>query len=598
MSLPIDHARLPKPGDTLGEKYRLECILGSGGMGVVFGATHLITHKRVAIKWLAGELGGGSLSDTAQRFVREARLAGEFQHPNIVQVYDLGESDGSFYMVMEWLVGESLAARLERVGQLDFAEACAWLIPCMHAMQRAHDLGIVHRDIKPANIFLCDATADRPALAKVLDFGVSKRVTTGADLSTFVTRTGVLIGTPHYLAPEQLRSRPVDRRSDVYGFGVLLYQTLSGQLPFAADNFADLVVEISVGTPRPLRELVPDLPVGVEHAVARAMAREPNARYQSLHELIASLAAIDPLPLTAATQPYIPAPATLRPISMAAPAGTRERTLVSVATAISLLTAAIGFILLQRTQPITDDPNTIVRPRAAPVADPPVQPTHAGAPAHAPALTDELSADALPDNNTAPQQRDHASSDELSADTRSRAGQRSDAQQRVQGTSDPLSAARARSLPGNHNDPQQRNQTPSDELSPDALRDQSASGQMSAGARTRVTSEGQPQHDGSDTAVVDAAKNAERASPTPLRAQTAKPTGPAATQTALFKPPSAQRPASATPTQPATPAAAQQPLPTPTLDAFDRPAGSQPTAAPTTAEPRPIEHNPLRMNIQ
>jgi len=371
MSLPIDHARLPKPGDTFGEKYRLECILGSGGMGVVFGATHLITHKRVAIKWLAGEASAGSLSDTTQRFVREARLAGEFHHPNIVQIYDLGESNGSFYMVMEWLEGESLAARLERVGRLTFAEASTCLIPCMHAMQRAHDAGIIHRDIKPANIFLCDATEDRPALSKVLDFGISKRVSAGADMSTFVTKTGMLIGTPHYLAPEQLRARPVDRRTDIYGFGVLLYQTLAGQLPFAADNFGDLVVEISVGTPRSLRELVPDLPVGVEQVVARAMAREPEQRFQSLHELIASLQALDPTPLSAATLPQISAPSSLRPISTAVPdsairSGSRERALVTLATVASLVAAAVGFMVLQRDQRETDRSSAIVRPRELP----------------------------------------------------------------------------------------------------------------------------------------------------------------------------------------------------------------------------------------
>ena len=369
MSLPIDHVRRPKPGDLFAEKYRLECILGSGGMGVVFGATHLITHKRVAIKWLAGDAAGGTLSDITQRFVREARLAGEFQHPNVVQVYDLGESDGSFYMVMEWLEGESLAARLERVGRLSFLEASACLVPCMHAMQRAHDVGIIHRDIKPANIFLCDATEDRPALSKVLDFGISKRVTAGVDMGTFVTKTGMLVGTPHYLAPEQLRARPVDRRTDVYGFGVLLYQTLAGVLPFAADNFGDLVVEISVGTPRSLREHVPDLPVGVEQVVMRAMAREPEHRYPNLHELIASLQALDPAPLTAATLPQIATPPTLRPISTTSrrPEGrrssSRERTLVAVATAASMLAAAVGFAMLMLDQRGNDEPGALVRPR-------------------------------------------------------------------------------------------------------------------------------------------------------------------------------------------------------------------------------------------
>ncbi|HET8937932.1 MAG TPA: protein kinase, partial [Polyangiales bacterium] len=370
MSLPIDHARLPKPGDIFGEKYRLECILGSGGMGVVFGATHLITHKRVAIKWLAGEAGGGSLSDTTQRFVREARLVGEFQHPNVVQVYDLGESDGSFYMVMEWLDGESLASRLERERRLSFEEATRCLIPCMHAMQRAHDAGIIHRDIKPANIFLCEPTSDRPALSKVLDFGISKRITTNADMS-FVTKTGMLVGTPHYLAPEQLRARPVDRRTDIYGFGVLLYQTLAGELPFIADNFGDLVVAISVGTPRSLRDLVPDLPVGVEQVVARAMARDPEERFGSLHELIASLNAIDPSPLTAATLPQLHTPpqaftqSSLRPIATRAHAARpKSATWPWVVTAGVSAGALLGGFLWVQSESARVEPSAIVRPRA------------------------------------------------------------------------------------------------------------------------------------------------------------------------------------------------------------------------------------------
>lgn len=378
MSLPIDHVGLPKPGDIFGKKYRLECILGSGGMGVVFGATHLITHKRVAIKWLAGESGAGSLSDTTQRFVREARLVGEFHHPNVVQVYDLGESDGSFYMVMEWLDGESLAARLERERRLSFEEATRCLIPCMHAMQRAHDAGIIHRDIKPANIFLCEPSSDRPAVSKVLDFGISKRITTDAD-NSFVTKTGMLVGTPHYLAPEQLRARPVDRRTDVYGFGVLLYQTLAGELPFIADNFGDLVVEISVGTPRSLRDLVPDLPVGVEQVVARAMARDPEERFGSLHELIASLNALDPAPLTAATLPQLHTPpphvftqSSLRPVATEAkPAPAKSPSWPWVAAAAASTGALLGGILWFQSRNEPAQPSAIVRPRAVtqPIAE-------------------------------------------------------------------------------------------------------------------------------------------------------------------------------------------------------------------------------------
>lgn len=395
MSLPIDHARLPKPGDTFAEKYRLECVLGSGGMGVVFGATHLLTHKRVAIKWLAVDSSGGTLSDTTQRFMREARLAGEFHHPNVVQVYDVGESQGSFFMVMEWLEGESLAGRLERVGRLSFQETLQYLVPCMQAIQRAHDAGIIHRDIKPANIFLCEPTVDRPALSKVLDFGISKRMSSSLDTGTFVTQTGMLIGTPHYLAPEQLRARPIDRRTDIYGFGVLLYETLAGVLPFTADNFGDLIVQISTSTPRSLRELVPDLPLGVERVVAKAMARNPDERFHTLYELIAHLEAIDPSPLTAATMPQLRLPSSVSPIAIE-PSGARASSDLRRRRVLALLTAAamgavgMGLVLRQQASRGEVAARATLRPRALP------QPTAAG-PAPDPFERDAVASAALGD---------------------------------------------------------------------------------------------------------------------------------------------------------------------------------------------------------
>ena len=288
MSWPLESSLLPKPGDIIAGKYVIQRVIGSGGMSVVFGATHNLTHKRVAIKWLVAEPGVSS-EDATKRFMREARLAGHFQHPNVVQIYDFGESDGSFFMVMEWLEGDSLATRLERDRRLPFAKVCEYLIPCMRAMQRAHAAGIIHRDLKPANIFLCSGSDDKPEQAKVLDFGISKLLTSSAQLTSLVTKSGMVIGTPHYLSPEQLRARAIDGRTDIYGFGVILYQCLSGQLPFPADNFGDLAVQIAVGEPKPLGTLVPDLPDGVAEMVARAMAREPAERFQEMAELIATM---------------------------------------------------------------------------------------------------------------------------------------------------------------------------------------------------------------------------------------------------------------------------------------------------------------------
>jgi serine/threonine-protein kinase len=284
----VDSA-LPQPGDIIAAKYRIERAIGDGGMSVVFGATHCVTGKRFAIKWLLPDDEAATSALAAQRFIREAQVAGQFQHPNVVEVYDVGEVSGSFYMVMEWLEGESLDARLARVGRLSLHETCTHLIPCMEGIEDAHAVGIVHRDLKPANIFVCQATKHAPERTKVLDFGIAKLTVPSSDRDSLTTQTGVLIGTPSYLSPEQLRNQAVDRRTDVYAFGVVLYQVLSGQLPFAANTFGELVLQIATSTPTPLSELAPELPPGVAEVVARAMAREPSERFQTLRALIDAL---------------------------------------------------------------------------------------------------------------------------------------------------------------------------------------------------------------------------------------------------------------------------------------------------------------------
>jgi serine/threonine protein kinase len=283
-----DGSALPQPGDTIAGKYVLERVIGEGGMSVVYGATHRVTGKRFAIKWMLPDETATS-GDTVRRFIREAQVAGLFQHPNVVEVYDVGQVSSSFYMVMEWLDGESLAARLERSGAMSFGDVCQYLIPCMHGVIEAHSAGIVHRDLKPANIFLCRAMHHTPERPKVLDFGIAKISKQLSELNSLVTKSGVLIGTPHYLSPEQLRNQPIDHRTDVYALGVIMYQLLSGQLPFPADNFGQLVLEIATGTPIPLRERVPGLPVGVPEVVAKAMAREPADRFQDVRELALAL---------------------------------------------------------------------------------------------------------------------------------------------------------------------------------------------------------------------------------------------------------------------------------------------------------------------
>ncbi|HKU44343.1 MAG TPA: serine/threonine-protein kinase [Polyangiales bacterium] len=332
-------APLPQPGDTVAGKYVIDRVIGQGGMSVVYGATHTVTGKRFAIKWLLPEDAPAS-GDTARRFIREAQVAGLFQHPNVVEVYDVGEVAGSFYMVMQWLEGESLAARLERVGSLSFEQTCEYLIPCMRGVEEAHAAGIVHRDLKPANIFLCRATHHTPERTKVLDFGIAKISKHAFDANSLVTKSGVLIGTPHYLSPEQLRTEPVDHRTDVYALGVIMYQLLSGQLPFPAENFGKLVLEIATGTPTPLLELVPDLPPEAAAIVERAMAREPADRYQDVRSLIEALEAACPNLPQDALEARSSRPA--RPSGNAQPPAAAPSPMRRVAAYLAILAVLVG----------------------------------------------------------------------------------------------------------------------------------------------------------------------------------------------------------------------------------------------------------------
>jgi len=274
---------VPVPGDVISGKYRVERVLGTGGMGCVLEATHQVTGKRFAVKWLLPDLSGHG--DAVQRFIREAQVAGRFEHPNVVEVYDVGQERGSFFMVMELLQGESLGARLRGRGRLSPEDVCAIIIPCLRGVHRAHQAGIVHRDLKPDNIFVCTSTPETPETPKVLDFGISKVAARAGEVSASITRTGLVMGTPHYMSPEQLRGKEMDHRVDVYAFGVIMYELLSGKLPFPGDTYGELAVKIATETPVPLLRENPKLAPGLVTVVNKAMARDPAARYPTLDEL-------------------------------------------------------------------------------------------------------------------------------------------------------------------------------------------------------------------------------------------------------------------------------------------------------------------------
>ncbi len=254
----------------VGTQYLVDAEIGRGGMAVVYRATDLRLNRRVAIKVLPPELAFNA--DVRERFLREAQTAAQLSHPGIVPIYTVDEREGIVYFVMALVDGESLAERLAREPRLPISEARRLLSAVADALAYAHEQGVVHRDVKPDNIML-ERTSGRPL---VTDFGIAR----AAQGDTRLTVTGVAIGTPAYMSPEQaLGERELDGRSDIYSLGVIGYQLLAGETPFKASNTPAMLVKHVSETPRPLALLRPDVPAGLAHAIARALAKKPEDRW-------------------------------------------------------------------------------------------------------------------------------------------------------------------------------------------------------------------------------------------------------------------------------------------------------------------------------
>jgi serine/threonine protein kinase len=282
----------PAVGTLIEGRYRIDETLGSGGMGIVFGATHVSTGRRVALKWMLSHgLHRTPTERTAasQRFVREAQATGRIKHPNVVDVYDAGVDPQQPYLVMERLEGETLRARMER-GPLDWDAALAIILPVMEGVAAAHREGVVHRDLKPDNVFLARAE-DGSECPKVLDFGISRlRVAEAGEPS--LTRTGTMIGTPAYMPLEQLRGlSDVDERIDIYALGVVLYEMLAGTRPYVARNAADFAALLTSEAPTPVSRHRPELAGQREAAVMKALARDPGARHENVTAFVKALTA-------------------------------------------------------------------------------------------------------------------------------------------------------------------------------------------------------------------------------------------------------------------------------------------------------------------
>jgi eukaryotic-like serine/threonine-protein kinase len=283
--MPADGTGLPALGDEIAGKYRVEGVLGQGGMGAVFAARNTLTGKRVAIKWLLPE---HAVSVTRERLLREAQIASSIDHPNVVDIYDVGEHQGGLFLVMEYLRGRPLSEVMTERGRLDPEEIIALLVPAMRGVHAAHVAGVIHRDLKPENIILSES--DGQIVPKVLDFGVSKTNNASAVPASSLTRTGALVGTPHYMALEQVDgSNVIDARTDVYAFGVLLYRALTGHFPFDGSTLGEVILKIGTKEATPLRMLRPELPPALDALVLRALSRDRHKRFKDLEEFARAL---------------------------------------------------------------------------------------------------------------------------------------------------------------------------------------------------------------------------------------------------------------------------------------------------------------------
>ncbi|MGO8999914.1 MAG: serine/threonine protein kinase [Polyangiaceae bacterium] len=283
-----DDSHLPVPGDILAGKYRVERLIGRGGMGAVFAAEHMLLNQRVAVKLLLGEL--VSSQEATTRFMNEARAAAQIQGDHVARVLDIGQlPTGTPYMVLEYLDGSDLAGILHQRGVLSVAEVADYALQAIDALTQAHAAGIVHRDLKPANLFLAKRH-DGTSIIKVLDFGISKNLSPLTGTPQGMTQTRALLGSPEYMSPEQLRTpRGVDARTDIWSLGVILYELLTGKMPFRGEAIGELFMQIMEGTPAPARSVRQDIPAALDAAITRCLSRDPNARFQTVKELAAVL---------------------------------------------------------------------------------------------------------------------------------------------------------------------------------------------------------------------------------------------------------------------------------------------------------------------
>jgi serine/threonine-protein kinase len=275
---------VPVVGELLGGKYRLIAKLGEGGMGAVFQAENMVTGKQVAVKWLHARAAG---KDGSSRLLREARAASRLRHPNVVDVYDVLQDGESLFLIMELLDGETVGAYLARDSRPKLSEFIALMLPALEGVAAAHDKGVIHRDLKPENIFLVRSPG-AGVVAKVVDFGVAKVMQSNGALT--LTDTGAAVGTPLYMSIEQLNGdKDVDGRTDVYAFGAMLYDVITGQLPYTGTTLPELALKLATTDAVPVKVLRPDVPTALARLVDWSIARQREQRLPDVPTFIREL---------------------------------------------------------------------------------------------------------------------------------------------------------------------------------------------------------------------------------------------------------------------------------------------------------------------
>jgi tRNA A-37 threonylcarbamoyl transferase component Bud32 len=360
---PSRDKRDPYVGSVIDGRYRVETVLGEGGMGVVYRCSHTIIGKKLALKVLRADLARDQ--EVTERFLNEAKSASGIGNPHIVDISDFGQfPDGATYFVMEYLNGVPLGTAISGGQPLPVPRLLKIGRQLAEGLAAAHAAGIVHRDLKPDNIFLIERGADKD-FVKILDFGIAKVSTAEGKL----TRAGAVFGTPHYMSPEQAAGTSVDQRGDIYSLGIIMYELAAAKVPFDADNFMGVLTQHMYKAPTPLREAAPqpeEVTVGLEAVVMKCLAKRPENRYQSMDEVIVD---IDRLIAGAAPQAArdrggaYAAPAAYYDETLPSTTGPRRsRTIVTIVVALLALVAIAGAVLKMQSPATNALPETEAKP--------------------------------------------------------------------------------------------------------------------------------------------------------------------------------------------------------------------------------------------